>query len=272
MNPIFIFAGTTEGRKLCESLSDSGFDSTVSVATEYGESLLPKKENITVLHGRMDSSQMISAFSQKNYGIVVDATHPFATEVSKEIKKACDYTKIRYLRLARNTNEEIVEKQSNLFYFSDISSAGDWLESQKGRIFVSTGSKELPKLCEKISDKSRIIVRVLPSIESIQICNDCKIPQRQIIAMQGPFSEKANEIQFSESGAEILLTKESGSAGGYFEKIRAAQKLEMKIAVIKNPEKNQNQPESPLGTGQNSDKPEIFHSVEEICDIIRKSI
>lgn len=271
MNPIFIFAGTTEGRELCEKLSESGFDCTVSVATEYGESLLPKKENLTVLQGRMNSGQMIQAFSQKNYAFVVDATHPFATEVSKEIKKACDSTKIRYFRLARNTNE-VPESQNNIFYFNDISAAAEWLEFQSGKIFVSTGSKELPKLCEKISDKARLIVRVLPSIESIQVCIDCKIPQHQIIAMQGPFSEKANEIQFSERGAKILLTKESGSAGGYFEKIRAATNLGMKIAVIKNPEKAQSMSENAESLVENSSEREIFHSVEEICDIIKKSI
>ncbi len=95
MNPVFIFAGTSEGRELSEKLSDSGFFCTVSVATEYGEKLLPQKENLTVLQGRMKSKQMIEAFSQKNYAFVVDATHTFATEVSKEIKKACDSTKIR---------------------------------------------------------------------------------------------------------------------------------------------------------------------------------
>ena len=271
MNPVFIFAGTSEGRELSEKLSDSGFFCTVSVATEYGEKLLPQKENLTVLQGRMKSKQMIEAFSQKNYAFVVDATHPFATEVSKEIKKACDSTKIRYLRLARSTgteqslSEQIPSERSNFFYFNDISQATDWLEFQNEKIFVSTGSKELPKLCEKITDKSRLIVRVLPSIESLQICTECKIPQRQIIAMQGPFSEKANEIQFSESGSKILLTKESGIAGGYFEKIKAAESLGMKIAVIKNPETRD------TAKTQNPDSKTIFHSVEEIYDIIKKS-
>ena len=75
---------------------------------------------------------MISVFLQENYAFVVDATHPFATEVSKEIKKACDCTKIPYLRLARNTENEENPGDSrtqskNFFYFEDISSAADWL-------------------------------------------------------------------------------------------------------------------------------------------------
>ena len=259
MKRIFIFAGTTEGRELSERLSKSGFEVSASVATEYGAQLLPKSENLKVLQGRLDSTQMISLLSQADYAYVIDATHPFATEVSKEIKKACNCTKIPYLRLARNTeSEEAVPAQSqNLLYFDDFSQASEWLESQGGKIFVTTGSKELGQICRKITDRSRLIVRVLPSQESLEICRDCGIAESQIIAMQGPFSLESNLSQFREGGAEILLTKESGSKGGYFEKISAAQELGMKIAVIKNPEKVR---QNDVQTDQ------IFHSVEEICD------
>ena len=81
--------------------------------------------------------------------------------------------------------------------------------------------------------------------------------------MQGPFPEEVNIRQFSESHAKILLTKESGTKGGYFEKIRAAENLGMKIAVIKNPE---NLVKNDCEQGQ------IFHSVEEICDKLEKTV
>ncbi len=264
MTRIFIFAGTTEGRELSEKLSQSGYEITASVATEYGAKLLPKSEKITVLQGRLDSEQMVLLLSQKEYAFVIDATHPFATEVSKEIKKACGRTKIPYLRLARDT-----EKSENFVYFDEVSSAAEWLESQSGRIFVTTGSKELPKICEKISDRSRLTVRVLPSKESIRLCGECGMKEGQIIAVQGPFSEEANRIQFEKSGAKILLTKESGSKGGYFEKIRAAEGLSMKIAVIKNPEREVLKSESgerkDIFLKNNVKMSEIFHTVEEIC-------
>ncbi|MBR1404814.1 MAG: precorrin-6A reductase [Treponema sp.] len=238
---VFIFAGTTEGRELALLLSKNGVHCTVSVATEYGASLLPKAERITVLHGRLSHEEMAEKFSQNYYDFVIDATHPFATEVSKEIKKACNRTQNRYIRLARET---AVSQGQKIFVFSDIVSAGTWLEGQGGKIFVTTGSKELPSLTAQISDKARLFVRVLPTVESIQMCAECGILQKQIIAMQGPFSETTNEIQFKESGTSILLTKESGTAGGFFEKITAAEKLGMKIAVIQNPEKRAKNVES----------------------------
>lgn len=258
---VFIFAGTTEGRRLAEILSEKGVLCAVSVATEYGANLLPDSKNVTVFQGRLNSDEMSRLFVQDDYDFIVDATHPFATEVSKEIKKACSLTQKKYLRLARKTERGVGDEK--ISYFENLSSATDWLENQEGKIFVSTGSKELQKISEKISDKSRMVVRVLPTVESLEICKKSGILQKEIIAMQGPFSEKMNEIQFSETGSKILLTKESGKNGGYFEKIEAAQKLGMKIAVIKNPE---NKNGSAIGMGG-----EILGSVEEMVAFLEQT-
>ncbi|WP_294430345.1 precorrin-6A reductase [uncultured Treponema sp.] len=249
---VFIFAGTTEGRSLAEIISKNKINCTVSAATEYGANLLPRGENIEILCGRMDCAQMAEKLEKKDYAFVIDATHPFADKASEEIKKACELTKTEYLRLARNT--DCPSEVDALF--DSLSEAAQWLEGKSGRIFVTTGSKELPLLAQKISDKNRIFARVLPTAESLEICMKAGIPQGQIIAMQGPFSEKMNEVQFEESGAEILLTKESGAAGGFYEKIDAAEKLGMKIVVIRNPEKH--------GDSENSSA----HTVEEILEKI----
>ena len=54
MNRIVIFSGTTEGRMLAQTLSENGIQCIVSVATEYGESVMPEMEGVTVHKGRMD--------------------------------------------------------------------------------------------------------------------------------------------------------------------------------------------------------------------------
>ena len=89
--------------------------------------------------------------------------------------------------------------------------------------------------------------------------------------MQGPFSGKTNELQFEENDAKILLTKESGARGGYFEKIQAAKKLGMKVAVIENPEKAGQASGKDAGQ-KTASGAEIFHSVGEILMIIQKNM
>ena len=104
---ILIFAGTTEGRELAEHLADAGVRCTVSVATEYGAQILGPGKGRSVLQGRLTEEQMEFLIREEGYTCVVDATHPFATEVSAQIRKACEETKVPYLRLARHTRQPV---------------------------------------------------------------------------------------------------------------------------------------------------------------------
>ena len=88
---VLIFAGTTEGRILAEYASAHSIRCFVSVATDYGKSLLEKLDNITVLTGRMDEKAMEHFIEEKDIRLVIDATHPFAREVTENIKEACEY-------------------------------------------------------------------------------------------------------------------------------------------------------------------------------------
>ena len=100
---ILIFGGTTEGRVLSEKLSKLNKEDSiiVSVASDYGEEMLRGIEGVSVHVGRLDKEQMAAFFRNNRIEVVVDATHPFATEVTENIKDACSETGVRYLRLRR---------------------------------------------------------------------------------------------------------------------------------------------------------------------------
>ena len=100
---ILIFGGTTEGRVLSEKLSKLNNEDSiiVSVASDYGEEMLRGIEGVSVHVGRLDKEQMAAFFRNNRIEVVVDATHPFATEVTENIKDACSETGVRYLRLRR---------------------------------------------------------------------------------------------------------------------------------------------------------------------------
>lgn len=234
MSRILIFAGTTEGRTLSEWLASHGALCTVCVATEYGSLLMSPNKNIEVIQGRMNHEQMATLFANGDYSCVVDATHPFAQIVSNEIKLACNTSSLPYLRLSRNTENS--DLNSKIVYFDSVEDAGSWLDSKHGNIFVTTGCKEIQKICERIQDKERLYARVLPSVESIQACNKSGITGKHLIAMQGPFSKEINKILMQEIHAVYMLTKETGAAGGYEEKIVAAEECNCTAVVIRNPE------------------------------------
>ena len=103
---ICVFAGTTEGRELVEFLAGQPVQATVCVATEYGETLLPEAENITVLAGRIPVEDIIRMLQETRFDLVIDATHPYATSITESICTACRETETEYLRLLRQSSEQ----------------------------------------------------------------------------------------------------------------------------------------------------------------------
>ena len=236
MRRIVLFAGTTEGRTLAELLSKNRISCTVCVATEYGETVLGEMPGVTVRQGRMDEKEMEEFLSEEDTGIVVDCTHPFAALVSENIRNAAAKKDIPYLRLCRK-NEERKETQG-VRYFPDPASCAAYLSDTEGNILLTTGSKDLGIYCSAPNLRERLFVRVLPAKESIEICEANGITGRHILAMQGPFTEEMNLALIHQYGISHLVTKESGAAGGFPEKISACRKSNIFLSVIGRPEES----------------------------------
>lgn len=238
MKKILIFAGTTEGRKLSEYLAENEINHTICVATEYGEIVLRQHPFVKVHQGRMNQEQIERFLSNGKFDVVVDATHPFAKEITYNIQAALKEMgqigiSIPYLRLKR---DGITERENGITYFETNEECVKALEDTEGNILLATGSKELYKYCVSEGIKHRLYVRVLPSVESLSLCIEQGIYGKQIIAMQGPFTTEMNEAIIRQYEIAYLVTKESGVPGGYREKINAAKRTGTKIFVIGCPE------------------------------------
>ena len=236
---ILIFGGTTEGRRAAELLLGKGVPCTVSVATQYGEEVLQPHPLMTIHTGRLDRSGMARMMREERYLCVIDATHPYAQIVSGEIEAACGETGLPYLRLIREEtgtgNPARTSGDGTCVYVRDVAQAGAFLASAPGRILVTTGSKDLVQFAKALGDPSRITARVLPAQESLHACAEAGLAGKQIIAMQGPFDTEMNRAQIRYAGASWILTKETGAAGGYPEKIEAARMCGIRAVVIRKP-------------------------------------
>lgn len=234
MSKILIFSGTSDGRMLAERLAQNGHNIIVCVATEYGEQLMPDNPKIKVHCGRMDEARMHAFMSSCGMDVVVDATHPYAKLVSENIRRVCEKKKLVYYRLIRDSFSDKVD-MNNIITVENAVEAAKYLETVEGNIFVSTGSKEISCFLENISDKDRIFVRVLPTVSVLEEINRAGLLGKQIICMQGPFSRELNYAMFVQTNTKYLVTKESGSAGGFIEKVEAAKDAGMQIVLIKRP-------------------------------------
>lgn len=245
LNRVLIFAGTTEGRTLSEYLSENRIEHTVCVATEYGEEVLSASPYMTIHQGRMGVSEMEKLMQTGSFAAVVDATHPYAVEVTANIREASQEAKLPYLRLKRWLD---TETEGSIFYYHSNEECVDALEKTEGNILLTTGSKELATYCSHPLVKERLYVRVLPGMESISICTELGIKGKQMIAMQGPFSTEMNEAILHQFEIACMVTKKSGRQGGYPEKLEAAKRAGIPVYVIE-----------PSDT-------ERGYSMEEVCE------
>jgi len=262
LKKILMFAGTTEGREFSKLLLKNDFDVTISVATEYGKILVLNddflEKKIKVLEGRLNQNE-IEQLIQK-FDLIIDATHPFATEVSKNIVNACKNKNISYFRLLRSQEKTENLTNNDFFSFDSLDLLCDKIveiekDSNLGNIFISTGSKEISCFQKIQNYQNRCFIRVLPTVDSIQKCIDAKFSPKNIIAMQGPFSVLMNEAMFKETNSCVLVTKESGKTGGFDEKIIAARNCGMKIFSVKRPKENCEN---------------IFENFDELLEIIQR--
>lgn len=241
MTGCIVFSGTTEGRILSDALSAHGIKHIVCVAGTYGEDMMEDDPARTVHVGRMDEEQMKEFFNSNKIteeGIIIDATHPYASEVTANIKSACEELNLKYVRVVRSGDESAAEGFPKYATAADCAKA---LNKTDSNILLTTGSKELGTYAENVSKEilDRTYVRVLPSIESLELCEKAGIEKSHVIAMHGPFSAEMNEALIRQYSIKHLVTKESGASGGFEEKILAARNEGITAHIIERPSKEE---------------------------------
>ena len=231
MSKICIFGGTTEGRKLAEFLSGQPCDVMVCVATDYGQTLLPGAEHVSVSARRLPVGEIVSLLTEKRFDLVIDATHPYAQSITKSIARACRETGTLRWRLLRGASGVSSEHT----YVETVSDAAAFLAGTEGNILLTTGSKELAKFSQLPGFSERVWARVLPLQSSLDACAQAGLPASHIFAMQGPFSEAMNAAMLRTIGAQYLVTKDGGAPGGFEEKESAAKSAGARLVVIGRP-------------------------------------
>lgn len=264
MKEILIFAGTTEGRKLSECLSKADILHTVCVATEYGEIVLTENACAHVHRGRMDVEEMSAFISDGQFSAVVDATHPYAQVVTENIRNAMKGMDIPYIRLKRETDDSYDYDKIRSFECNE--DCAEALLQINGNILLTTGSKELSVYCGYESLKDRLYVRVLPGLESLSLCNENGIMGKHILALQGPFTVDMNEAMLRQYDISCLVTKKSGRAGGYIEKLEAAKRLDIPVYVVERANVEENA--SNTGNTNGGDNRGKTYSFRETCELL----
>lgn len=234
MPKIVIFGGTCEGRRIAEVFGGTELELHICVATEYGASLLPDCGNIYVHTGRMDCLEMTDFLTGLQADCCLDATHPYAVAVTENISEACRSIGLPYIRVLRKDMAPACG-QSRAVFKESIEEAVRYLSKTAGNILITTGSRDLEEYTKLADYRKRCFARVLPTLPVMEKCKALGFEGRNLIGMQGPFSEELNLAMLKQVKASWLVTKNSGKEGGYPEKCEAAIRAGVNLVVIGRP-------------------------------------
>jgi len=231
---IVILAGTSEGREICARLQNSGRPVLASVTSDWGRHLLQQEGLTNIIQGSLDGQDLIDLIDQVEADVLIDATHPFAVAISRAAMEAALRCGIEYLRLERPGLK--LPDDPLVIPIPDLENLDDHLNPGQ-RVFSTLGSKHLPAIMPIVDrKKAHLTARVLPNAGVIKKCEELGLKPSQIIAMQGPFTVKLNLEMFRQAGADLVISKESGSPGGLETKIEAARELNIPILIWTRPQ------------------------------------
>ncbi len=219
---IWIIGGTSEATELAKAIQGK-FETIVSVATETGREFLPESR---VRIGRMNSEEMVAFISQNHISAIVDASHPYATEVSENARAAQKQAGIQYIRYSRPK-----ETYEGATVVNSLTECLQLLQSLSGCVFFTTGSNQI-KQFENCKGNNRYIYRILPTPESTEECRKNGVALKDIVAALGPFSTELNKAMFEAYGTDYVVMKNSGKRGGTEAKIEACKQLGITPVII----------------------------------------
>jgi precorrin-6A/cobalt-precorrin-6A reductase len=233
---ILVLAGTSDARALALEIKKKGFSLLATVVTENaaGEFM---ETGITVRVGRLTDEEMVRLIETNGIQAIVDASHPFAEEASKNAMNAAKTVGVPYIRYERKSQ---TFQYGKLQVVESYEQAAEMAAAKKGVVLLTTGSKTIQIFTEKLlgDPDIRLIARMLPRVDNMEKCEQLGLSQKNIIAMQGPFSKEFDQALYKQYGVTVMVTKESGKVGSVDEKVEAAKELGIEVIMIGRPKMN----------------------------------
>lgn len=232
---ILELAGTSDARELALLIKEAGYELLTTVVTDNAAKSM-EEAGIPVQVGRLTADDLQQLIAEKGVKSVVDASHPFAEEASKNAMAAAKAAGVPYIRYER---ESLASPGSEkLITVDDYVQAAELAADKRGVIMLTTGSKTLKTFTDRLLGlpDTTLVARMLPRLDNMQKCEELGVEQKNIVAMQGPFSKELNKALYAHYGVTLMITKESGKVGAFDEKVEAALEMGIETIVIGRPQ------------------------------------
>lgn len=228
---IGLILGTSEGKKILSLLNEFTDDLFLSTASNYGGELLKDYKYKLLNTTPLDKEKLKEAIIENNIKLFIDASHPYALEITKNLQEACEETNIDYVRYQRPSIIEKYMDNNKVIIVENYEDLKNHIEELQGTILNTSGSRNLKKILD-INADNRIIHRVLPSVKVLQECFDLGVKVEDLIAIKGPVSYEMNIAFIKEYNGKAMIMKDSGVQGGTEEKLKACINSDIYAFVI----------------------------------------
>jgi precorrin-6A/cobalt-precorrin-6A reductase len=230
---ILLFGGTSETAPLATLLSEAGRFVLVSTATDI-QLDIGCHRRIRRRCGRLDREGMLQLIRREAVTAIVDAAHPYAQELHANAREAAAQAAIPYLRFRRPETTEYGGLEA--IWAADHDEAARLACAVGSPVLLTTGSRNLEPYVRAASERGvALYARVLPEAASLDACRNAGIAAEHVIAVRGPFSVEENRRLLREHGVRVLVSKESGAAGGLAEKLEAARQEGCRVVLLRRP-------------------------------------
>ena len=237
---ILLLSGTSEGRLLSARLGAEGLPFVASVTTPEARHLFAELDPPPeVLVKQLSGEAMATFLRERHVRVILDATHPFAQRISEKAIQVAAQEHIPYVRYERPTTSPALPlpewEGGEMITVPDMGMAAQVCLQRGSRVFLTTGTKTLPVFREVMACKW-VMARVLPTIASLSQALEAGLPPAQILALRGPFSQELECALLRQYRIDLLVTKDSGAAGGVDVKLAAAAALQVPAVVVSRPQ------------------------------------
>lgn len=234
---IWLIGGTSDSVKISQILATERVSFVVSVVTPTAKGLYAASTKVKV--GCMNCATMKRFCQQENIRGVVDASHPYATEVSLTAIAVSNKLNIPYLRYERSNYQKSnsAGENSSVIWLDSFETllSGNYL--QRHRVLLTVGCKVLPQFLAW-QKRATLYARILPKIESLKIALAAGFNHDRIIAIRPPLTAELEQALWQQWNISLVVTKASGKAGGEDTKRQVAASLNIPLIIIARPQIN----------------------------------
>ena len=209
---ILVFGGTTEGRQAAQVLEEAG--NVYYYSTKRGEQQLTLHHGMHV-DGAMDEETMTAFVNEHGIRLIVDAAHPFASQLHQTIASVASKLTIPVIRYERI----YPPRDPDITWIDEYGQVPTDIHT----LLATTGVQSISRLKWLEAKGVKVIYRILNRESSILLAHQQGISDEQLC-----YYPETPE-------ADAILMKESGLSGGFAEKVEEARQHSMKIIVIKRP-------------------------------------